>query len=125
MKSRQFSRGTLIVGVLFVLLGLLWPYIVPTEMLWDNASATELTNASEALHDTMHAHEHDHDDDDFGEVDADDDPQVAAAATKYREAQARLDAAKFWSNSMPTYLRWSGLAVCAVGVAAYFVSRAG
>jgi hypothetical protein len=117
------ARITLIVGVLLVLLGIGWPYLLPKGMLWDDARAVELTDASEALHDTMHAHGKGHDHDHFGDAETDDDPEVIAAAKKYRDVQADLDSAKFWTNSMPTYLRWAGLAICMVGVAAYFASK--
>jgi hypothetical protein len=123
MKSPKLSRGLLAAGVLLVLLAFAWPYILPKGMLWDDARAVELTKASEALHETMHAHGHGHDHDHFGETDADDDPEVVAAAKKYRETQTNLDSAKFWTNSMPVYLRWSGLGICAVGVVVYFATR--
>ena len=117
------SRGVLVAGVLLVLLSAAWPYLLPKGMLWDDARAVELTNASESLHETMHAHGHGHNHDHFGETDANDDPEVVVAAKHYRDVQSNLDSAKFWTNSMPVYVRWSGLAVCVVGVAAYFAGR--
>ena len=123
MKSRKLSLGLMVAGVLLVVLAFAWPLLIPKTLLWDDARAVELTTASEALHETMHAHGHGHDHDHFGETDADDDPEVVAAAQRYRDAQANLDSAKFWTNSMPNYVRWTGLGICAVGVAVYFAAR--
>jgi len=117
------SRALLIAGVVLVLLSAAWPYLLPKSMLWNDSRAVELTDASEALHETMHAHGHGHDHDQFGKTDSDADPEVVAAAQRYRDVQSDLDAAKFWSNSMPAYVRWAGVAVCVVGVAAYAASR--
>jgi hypothetical protein len=123
MKARKISLGALVAGVLLFTLSLAWAHLLPKSMLWSDDRAVELTTASEKLHDTMHANGHGHDHDHFGEARADDDPEVVAAAAKYRDVQADLDSAKFWTNSAPVYFRWAGLAVCAVGVAAYFASR--
>jgi hypothetical protein len=117
------ARIVLIIGVLLVLVSAAWPYLWPKGMLWDDARAVELTNAAEALHETMHAHGTGHDHDHFGDADADDPPEVIAASKKYRAVEGDLNFAKFWTNSMPIYFRWIGLAVCVVGIAAYFASR--
>src|SRR4051812_38476686 len=99
MKARNLSRWLLSPGVLLVVASVLWPYLLPKDLLWDDARATELTTASEALHETMHAHGHAHDHEHFGEVDADDGSEIVEAANRYRTAQAALDKAKFWSDS--------------------------
>ena len=117
------SRAVLIVGVLLVLLSAAWHFLLPKGLLWDDARAVELTNASEALHESMHAGGHAHDHDQFGKTDADDDPEVVAAAQRYRDVQADLDSAKFWTNAMPVYVRWTGLSACGLGIAAYFAGR--
>jgi hypothetical protein len=117
------ARIVLIIGVLLVLVSAGWPYLLPKGLLWDDARAVELNNAEDALHETMHAHGKGHDHDHFGDANAEDAPEVIAAAKKYRAVEAGLNSAKFWTNSMPIYLRWMGLAVCVVGVAAYFASR--
>ena len=106
----------LTVGLLCVLLSLSWSKLLPTDWLWDDARAVELTDLSEELHGAMHKHDRDHDDDHFGETHSDDPPKVIALAKDYRAAQAELESAKFWMNSMPSYLRWTGLLVCAVGI---------
>jgi hypothetical protein len=124
MTARKFSLGLLIAGLLLVAVGALWPLLFPKDALWDDARAAQLTEASESLHTTMHAKGHEHDDESFAESDPPDDPDVQAASRRYREVQSALDTAKFWNDSAPIYLRWSGMAVCVIGVAAYFASRA-
>lgn len=121
MNAQNTSRGFLIGGVLLLVVALLWPYLLPKGMLWDDQRAVELTNASEALHATMHEHgaNHDH----FGETNASENPEVAAAAQKYRETQSELENAKLWTNSVPAFLRLTGIVASLVGVAVYFVGR--
>jgi hypothetical protein len=117
------ARGVLLGGLVLLLLGVAWPYLIPESLLWDDARAVELSDASESLHETMHAHGHDHDDAHFAETDADDPPEVISAAKHYRDVQAGLDSAKFWTLSMPHYLRWTGVAICGLGVVVYMAAR--
>ncbi|MEM8947388.1 MAG: hypothetical protein AAGD11_19595, partial [Planctomycetota bacterium] len=102
-----------------------WNSLLPKRWLWDDARAVELTNLSEELHDALHDHEKDHSHDQFGKTDlSHDHPEVIATADRYRQAQSELESAKFWANSMPSYLRWSGLSLCVAGLAAYIVGSA-
>ena len=117
------ARGVLLGGLIIILLGVAWPYLLPESLLWDDARAVELTDASESLHETMHAHGHNHDHAHFAEADADDPPEVIAAAKRYRDAQAELDSAKFWSLAMSRYLRWTGIAICGLGIVVYMAAR--
>jgi hypothetical protein len=125
MSIAKVTRLLLVAGLLLLLIGIAWPYVLPSGVVYSNAQATELSEASEALHETMHAHDHAHDHDHFGKMHDDHNPEVAAAAKRYREAQEELDSAKFWTSAMPVYLRWSGLAVCALGIAAFVSGRRG
>lgn len=123
MKSRKLSTALLIAGVALFLGGVAWPFLFPKDLLWDDARAQELTTAADTLHATMHAHNHAHDDDHLAAIKPDDHPEVIAAAQKYQDAQAGLATASFWTNEAPTYIRWSGLALCVVGVAVFMTSR--
>lgn len=125
MNRQKWSSGLLIVGAVVFAAGLAWPFVLPKEMLWDDARAKDLTDASESLHDMMHAHGRGHDHEQFGSIKPDDAPQVVNAARRYRLAQSELNFAQFWTESAPSYLRWTGLAISLVGVAAYFASRGG
>jgi hypothetical protein len=126
MSAAKIARLLLVVGLLLVLAGIAWPYILPAGTGYSNAQAVELNNASEALHETMHerGHTHGHDENHFGDVHSDNvNPEIAAAAKRYSEAQNKLHSAKFWTFSIPVYVRWSGLAVCAIGIVAYVSGR--
>ena len=115
-------HGILLAGLIVFLLSLIWHYLLPRGA-GDDARAAELTDASESLHETMHAHGQRHDHDHFGATGVDDPPEVVAASKRYSDVQAELDAARFWSESVPRYLRWSGLAICGLGVVLYLTAK--
>ena len=124
MSTAKISRVLLVAGLLLFIMGIAWPYILPGTAVYSDKQATELSQASEALHETMHAHGHGHDHDHFGgDVKEDDNPEIKAAATRYRAAQGELESAKFWTSSLPVYMRWTGLAVCLAGIATFLPAR--
>jgi hypothetical protein len=128
MKSRSWPIGLITLGVIAILAGWLWPLFVKDSQVWNAANAKSLTDATLNLHEQLHAHGHVHEEG-FGHHHDEDEharlthPDAIAASKRYREAQAELEAAKFWYASAPVYLRWGGLMLCAAGLATHFAGR--
>jgi hypothetical protein len=127
MNARKLATWLLGAGVVLFVVALIWPFVLPDSAIYDDSQAIELSKASSSLHETLHAHGqahgHGNDQDQFAKVPEKADPEVTAAAKRYRDAQSKLDSAKFWSSLVPAYLRWSALGLCAIGVVLFKGSR--
>ena len=128
MTSRTVSTALLALGVVAILGSWLWPYFATNDRVWSDARAEGLTEATLELHEQLHAHGHVHEEG-FGHEHGEDDhshlehPDAIAASQRYRGARAELQSAQFWHASAPVYLRWGGLTVCLIALAAHFATR--
>jgi hypothetical protein len=125
MNASKLAGWLLAAGVVLFFVSVIWPFILPGSAIYDDSQAIELSKASSALHETLHAHgqAHGHGQDTFAKVPEKADPEVTAAAKRYRDAQSKLDTAKFWTTAIPAYLRWFAFGLCAIGGVLFKWSR--
>ncbi len=128
-------------GMILMLGGVIWPRLIPTEMVYSAEKAEVRMRASgelhrahyaaaEAEHDATHENESQPPGAHVGHTHGDGEESVEQAKEKlekarqdYDAATAELNSARNWRFMPATILWWLGGTVAAMGVAGYFVLR--
>jgi hypothetical protein len=128
-------------GMILMLGGVVWPRVIPTEMVYSEEKAKELMRAGGELHSAHYAHaeaEHDatrkqppqqpgvtiaHTHGDGEESVEQAKEKLDKAKRDYDAATAELNSARKWRSMPATILWWLGGTVVTVGVAGYFVLK--
>lgn len=113
----------LALGACMIIPAALLPRLLPTSTFWTPEQGREHSTASARLHQaTLKSAERQ----DSKSASAADKMQaqqeLAAAKARFESSRQALQTAQFWRETLPNYLRWTGLVFAALGGILFFAS---
>lgn len=109
MKLMQASIGTIITGVVLLVISFVWPLLVPQSAVWSESEAIAYEEASATFHKLS-----------FSNVS---EQELDEAKQAYEAEKAKLDRAVTARNTVPQYIRYVAYAVMLVGGGMFAVAR--
>jgi type II secretory pathway pseudopilin PulG len=127
MKLIHLSAGLIILGLLLMAISAVWPGLVQLRGgLWTEQQALEHTKMAADLHRLEHELSHAGNSSRRASSEGDAANSTAnyqEAKAHYRQSDAQLRSAQFWSLDVAEWIRWFGMACCLLGTIGYYVVR--
>jgi ABC-type nickel/cobalt efflux system permease component RcnA len=103
----------IMIGLLLVVLGWTWNYLVPSSAYWGAEEAREYTKAQVELHamEDAHAHDKNHDE------------NMAAARERFNNIHAQLEQARTSQNRASSFFIAAGVLCLAAGIGTHLATR--
>jgi type II secretory pathway pseudopilin PulG len=127
MKLMHVSAGLIIFSLLLIVISAVWPRLVQFKGgLWTEQQALEHAIIAADLHRLGHKLTHTDDSsqhasrEDYASNNFTDYQQIN---TRYRQSDAQLRSAQFWSQDVSEWIKWFGVACCLLGIIGFYCFR--